>query len=161
MLVPQFTILYVANPTRSALFYRELFGRPPVEESPTFTMFVFESGARLALRSSATVEPAVTQTAGAMELAFALPDDAAVDRQSAEWQARGLTLIQAPTRMEFGYTCMALDPDGHRLRLYCPLHLSWGNRVQCFTWNVPPPPPEKQKAAHRERLFYIVLTASN
>lgn len=34
MLVPQFTILYVANPTRSALFYRELFGRPPVEEVP-------------------------------------------------------------------------------------------------------------------------------
>lgn len=122
MLVPQFTILYVANPTRSALFYRELFGRQPVEESPTFVMFVFvfESGARLALWSSATVEPAVTQTAGAMELAFALPDNAAVDRLSAEWLARGLTLIQAPTKMEFGYTCMALDPDGHRLRLYCP-----------------------------------------
>lgn len=100
MLIPQFTILYVANPAHSTLFYRELFGRPPVEESPTFAMFVFESGARLAL--------------------WSLPDDAAVDRQSAEWQARGLTLIQAPTRMEFGYTCMALDPDGHRLRLYCP-----------------------------------------
>ena len=39
---------------------------------------------------------------------------------SPEWLARGLTLIQAPTKMEFGYTCMALDPDGHRLRLYCP-----------------------------------------
>ncbi len=120
MLVPQFTILYVANPTRSALFYRELFGRQPVEESPTFAMFVFESGARLALWSSATVKPAVTQTAGAMELAFALPDDDAIDRLSAEWLARGLTQIQAPTKMEFGYTCMALDPDGHRLRLYCP-----------------------------------------
>lgn len=120
MLVPQFTILYVTNPTRSAIFYRELFGRQPVEESPTFAMFVFELGARLALWSSATVEPAVTQTAGAMELAFALPDDDAVDRLSVEWLARGLTLIQAPTKMEFGYTCMALDPDGHRLRLYCP-----------------------------------------
>nr|WP_279010560.1 VOC family protein [Aeromonas jandaei] len=118
MLVPQFTILYVANPTRSALFYRELFGRQPVEDSPTFAMFVFESGARLALWSSTTVEPAVTQAAGAMELAFALPDDDAVDRLSAEWLARGLPLIQAPTKMEFGYTCMALDPDGHRLRLY-------------------------------------------
>ena len=119
MLVPQFTILYVANPARSALFYRELFGRKPVEESPTFAMFVFESGTRLALWSSATVEPAVTQTAGAMELAFTLPDNAAVDRLSDEWLARGLTLIQVPTKMEFGYTCMALDPDGHRLRLYC------------------------------------------
>jgi len=87
LLVPQFTILYVANPARSALFYRELFGHPPVEESPTFAMFVFESGARLALWSSATVEPAVTQSAGAMELAFPLPDEASVDTGLAEWRA--------------------------------------------------------------------------
>lgn len=53
--VPPFTILYVSNPARSALFYRELFGRPPVEASATFAMFVFESGARLALWASATV----------------------------------------------------------------------------------------------------------
>ena len=119
MLVPQFTILYVANPTRSALFYRQLFGREPVEESPTFAMFVFESGARLALWSSTTVEPAVTQSAGAMELAFSLPDETSVDSGLSEWQARGLTIIQQPTRMEFGYTGMAVDPDGHRLRLYC------------------------------------------
>lgn len=120
MLVPQFTILYVANPARSARFYRELFGRSPVEESPTFAMFVFESGARLALWSSATVEPKVTQEAGAMELSFPLPDDASVDAEFAKWQARGLTITQSPIRLEFGYTGMALDPDGHRLRLYCP-----------------------------------------
>ena len=89
MLVPQFTILYVANPTHSALFYRELFGREPVEESPTFAMFVFESGARLALWSSTTVEPAVTQSAGAMELAFPQPDETSVDSGLAAWQARG------------------------------------------------------------------------
>ncbi|MBV7416365.1 VOC family protein [Aeromonas sp. sif2433] len=119
MLVPQFTILYVANPAHSALFYRELFDHPPVEESPTFAMFVFESGARLALWSSATVEPKVTQGAGAMELAFPLPDDASVDAVFAKWQSHGLTIAQPPTRMEFGYSCMALDPDGHRLRFYC------------------------------------------
>lgn len=117
--VPPFTILYVANPALSTLFYRELFGRPPVEESPTFAMFVFESGAKLALWSSATVAPAVTQSAGAMELAFPMPDEASVDAGLAEWQARGLTITQPPSRMEFGYTGMALDPDGHRLRLYC------------------------------------------
>ena len=94
MLIPQFTILYVANPTHSALFYRELFGREPVEESPTFAMFVFESGARLALWSSTTVEPAVTQSAGAKELAFSLPDETSVDYGLSEWQARGLTIIQ-------------------------------------------------------------------
>lgn len=120
MLAPQFSILYVTNPACSALFYRELFGRPSVEESPTFAMFVFESGARLALWDRNNVEPIVSQEAGAMELAFPLPDDASVDVGFAKWQASGLTIAQAPTRMEFGYTCMALDPDGHRLRLYCP-----------------------------------------
>lgn len=120
MLAPQFSILYVTNPARSALFYRELFSRPPVEESPTFAMFVFESGARLALWDRNNVEPVVSQEAGAMELAFSLPDDASVDVGFAKWQASGLTIAQAPTRMEFGYTCMALDPDCHRLRLYCP-----------------------------------------
>lgn len=115
LLVPPLTILYVANPARSARFYHELFGRPPVEESPTFAMFVFELGAKLALWSSATVEPAATQSGGAMELAFPLPDETSVDTGLAEWQAHGLTIIQKP----FGYTGMALDPDGHRLRLYC------------------------------------------
>ncbi len=126
-------------------------------------MFVFESGARLALWSSATVEPAVTQTAGAMELAFALPDDAAVDRQSAEWQARGLTLIQAPTRMEFGYTCMALDPDGHRLRLYPGPRTGLSRHHQdgamfhgtCHLLR------QKNKSRSQGAAFYIELTASN
>lgn len=117
--VPPFTILYVTDPASSVHFYRELFGRPPVEESPAFAMFVFESGAKLAIWSIATVEPAVTQSAGAMELAFPLPDEASVDTGLAKWQARGLTIVQQPTRMAFGYTAMALDPDGHRLRLYC------------------------------------------
>ncbi|MGL5812740.1 MAG: VOC family protein [Aeromonas sp.] len=120
MHIPQFSILYVTNPLRSALFYRELFDRPPVEECPSFAMFVFDSGAKFALWARDQVEPRVSQEAGAMELAFPLADDASVDASFAKWQADGLTIAQPPTRMEFGYTCVALDPDGHRLRLYCP-----------------------------------------
>lgn len=41
-----------------------------------------------------------------MELAFPLPDETSVDTGLAEWQAHGLTIIQQPTRMEFGYTGM-------------------------------------------------------
>ncbi|MEG0009746.1 MAG: VOC family protein [Aeromonas sp.] len=120
MHIPQFSILYVANPVRSALFYRELFQRAPVEECPSFAMFVFDSGARLALWARDQVESVVSQEAGAMELAFPLPDDASVDASFAKWQSDGLTIAQHPTRMVFGYTCVALDPDGHRLRFYSP-----------------------------------------
>ena len=33
MLIPQFTILYVANPAHSTLFYRELFGFKQIKDS--------------------------------------------------------------------------------------------------------------------------------
>ena len=31
-----------------------------------------------------------------------------------------LLASQPPVAMEFGQTFTALDPDGHRLRIYCP-----------------------------------------
>jgi hypothetical protein len=31
---------------------------------------------------------------------------------------RGLPIAQAPTAMDFGPTFVALDPDGHRLRVF-------------------------------------------
>lgn len=51
---------------------------------------------------------------------IALESDAALDAMHADWTAHGLTFAQAPVRKEFGYTFVALDPDGHRLRVYVP-----------------------------------------
>jgi hypothetical protein len=36
------------------------------------------------------------------------------------WAARGLSIIQSPVAMDFGYTFVALDPDAHRLRVFAP-----------------------------------------
>jgi len=36
------------------------------------------------------------------------------------WTKRGLAIAQEPTKMNFGFTFTALDPDGHRLRVYAP-----------------------------------------
>ena len=33
---------------------------------------------------------------------------------------RGVKIAQAPTRMDFGYTFLGLDPDGHRVRVFAP-----------------------------------------
>lgn len=35
---------------------------------------------------------------------------------------RGLSIAQAPVAMDFGMTFVALDPDGHRLRVFAPAH---------------------------------------
>jgi len=117
---PNFVLLYVDSPTASAAFYAGLLGKPPVEASPTFALFALASGVMLGLWSRHTVEPAATATGGGAELAFAVPGEAAVHNTHTEWSARGLPILQPPTAMDFGFTFVALDPDGHRLRVFAP-----------------------------------------
>ncbi|EQD43650.1 Glyoxalase/bleomycin resistance protein/dioxygenase [mine drainage metagenome] len=117
---PNFFILYVDSPTASAAFYAELLGHAPVQASPTFALFALHSGVMLGLWSKHAVEPAATVTGGGTELAFAVDSDATVTSMHAEWARRGLPILQAPVRMDFGYTFVASDPDGHRLRVFAP-----------------------------------------
>lgn len=117
MPLPSMLMLYVNDPTASAAFYAELLGAAPVEASPTFALFVLPRGLKLGLWSRHALQPEATPPGGS-ELALELSDEAAVEAQHAAWHAAGLRIAQAPTRMDFGYTCVALDPDGHRLRAY-------------------------------------------
>lgn len=116
---PNFHLLYVRSPEASAAFYARLLGRPPVESSPTFAMFALSSGAMLGLWAAHTVQPAATAPGGG-ELGFSVDGDAAVDDLHAQWRGLGLPIAQAPVRMDFGRTFVALDPDGHRLRVFAP-----------------------------------------
>jgi predicted enzyme related to lactoylglutathione lyase len=115
-----FVLFAVARPEASARFYERLLQRPPVEVSPTFAMFALGEGLMLGLWDREGMQPAVTVQPGASELAFVLADDKAVDALHARWAADGVTIAQAPTRMDFGYTCVGIDPDGHRLRAFAP-----------------------------------------
>jgi catechol 2,3-dioxygenase-like lactoylglutathione lyase family enzyme len=118
---PNFLLMYVTSPERSAAFYAGLLDRQPVEASPTFAMFALDSGVMLGLWAAHTVEPSASLAGGARgELAFAVADDAAVSAHYADWSARGIDIAQSPTRLDFGFTFVALDPDGHRLRVFAP-----------------------------------------
>ena len=117
---PNFIILYVDSTPASARFYADLLGKQPVEQSPTFAMFALGSGVMLGLWSRNTVEPASAAGASSGELAFAVADKAAVAATYADWGKRGLRVAQAPTDLDFGHTFVALDPDGHRLRVFAP-----------------------------------------
>jgi catechol 2,3-dioxygenase-like lactoylglutathione lyase family enzyme len=114
-----FVLLYVESPERSAAFYADLLGRPAIESSPTFAMFAMSSGVMLGLWARAGVQPAANAPGGG-EIAFAVDSDEAVDARFAEWRTRGLPIAQTPTPMDFGRTFVALDPDGHRLRVFAP-----------------------------------------
>jgi catechol 2,3-dioxygenase-like lactoylglutathione lyase family enzyme len=113
-----FINLYVADAQRSADFYANILGSKPVEASPGFSMFVLDNGLKLGLWKRETVEPAVDGAPGAGELCVAEDSDAQVDERFATWTGQGIVVAQKPTRMSFGYTFVALDPDGHRLRVY-------------------------------------------
>ena len=117
---PNMVILYVDDPTISATFYRDLFGQPPVEASPTFAMFALRSGFMLGLWARHTVEPAVRALGECGEVAFPVANADAMRATHADWSARGMPVIQAPIEMDFGHTFVALDPDGHRLRVFAP-----------------------------------------
>lgn len=113
-----YLLLYVDSPATSANFYSRLLDKPPVELQPTFALFILDSGLKLGLWSRHTVEPAAEAAGGGGELGFSVPDEQTVDTLYAAWNAQGLRIAQTPTALDFGYTFVALDPDGHRLRVF-------------------------------------------
>ncbi|MGL4858516.1 MAG: VOC family protein [Enterobacteriaceae bacterium] len=121
MAQPNCLILYVKDMQISTQFYRKLLQADPQESSPTFTSFVLQPGIQLGLWLQSTVEPTVTSQAGATELAFAVADKNSVDRLYQQWQALDLPFILRPDSTSCAhYACVALDPDGHRLRVIAP-----------------------------------------
>lgn len=115
-----FLLLHVEDHSASAALYKELLGIPIVEQKSDIAILPLRDGVMLGLWSKETVEPTSTGQAGASEVAFTVADATAVEATHADWKRRGLTIIQAPTRMSFGTTFVALDPDGHRLRVFAP-----------------------------------------
>lgn len=120
MPAPNLIILYVADVRAAATFWADLLGVAPVELSDGFAMLPFGNGSMLGLWRLAGVAPTATARGGGGEVCFTVAAPAAVDATHAEWSARGLPIAQVPTDMEFGRTFVALDPDDHRLRVYCP-----------------------------------------
>jgi predicted enzyme related to lactoylglutathione lyase len=112
-----FILLPVADPIASAAFYERLLGRPPVEAAPTFAMLKLREGVMLGLWQRDGVQPTPGAAPGGSEVAFIAEN---VDATHAAWLAKGTTILQVPTDMDFGRTFTAADPDGHRLRVFKP-----------------------------------------
>lgn len=118
-MTPDFMLLYVDDPAVSARFYGDLLGGPPLDASPDFVMFALGDGMRLGLWGKDTVAPAANRSGG-FEIGWPVETDEDVDRLARDWAANGVTILQHPETMGFGRTFTALDPDGHRLRVYKP-----------------------------------------
>ncbi|AKJ03412.1 glyoxalase/bleomycin resistance protein/dioxygenase superfamily protein [Archangium gephyra] len=110
-----YLLLAVRNPLASAELYSKLLGREPVEKSRTFVLYVLPTGLKIGLWLADEVAPA-PKPAGGIELSFSEESRDAVRATHAEWTRLGLKVVQEPTEMDFGFTFVAEDPDGHRLR---------------------------------------------
>ena len=115
-----FVLLYVRDPLASAKFYTELTGEPPLDAAPTFAMLKLNADVKLGLWLRGDVAPAATAEAGGSEIAFTVSHADEVRSTHQRWSALGLRIAQPPTEMDFGHTFVALDPDGHRLRVFAP-----------------------------------------
>ncbi|VXC07672.1 VOC family protein [Massilia sp. 9I] len=118
MLNPSYSLLYVAAPEASARLYAALLDAQPVEVSPTFALFALGGGRMLGLWSRDSAVPASDFHGSSSELGFRVESRAEVDALHARWRGQGVDILQAPARVDFGYTFTVADPDGHRLRVF-------------------------------------------
>jgi catechol-2,3-dioxygenase len=117
MLEPDVMVLYVNELAITSQFYQDLLGIKPIEASPTFHSFKLSNGMSLALKAKHSVVPPTEEKSGSGELAFTLDSNEEVEKLFAAWQAKEIRIIAPPTQLPFGYTFVALDPDGYRLRV--------------------------------------------
>ncbi|MGF6175996.1 VOC family protein [Ensifer sp. 4252] len=110
-------VLYVDDPLASVAFYRKLLDKEPLVSFPTFSSFELQDGFVLGLWAQSTVTPPPSKTGNRSELAFMVEDEEAVRAHYEKWKDAGLPIAQEWTKMDFGPTFVALDPDGHRLRV--------------------------------------------
>ena len=115
--VPNSIILYVSDVEVSTTFYREILGHGPIKTYPGFSVFKLSDEMTLGLQAADEIEPTAEPYVGGTELSLSNVERADVDRLHAQWKTLGIPMVLEPTVLEFGYTFVAADPDGHRLRV--------------------------------------------
>ena len=118
--LPHFVLLYVDEPQASAAFYARLLDRQPLDSSPNFVMFELAPDLRLGLWARRDVQPAPRGAFDTGELTMAVGSNEEVEALCADRKRKGATILQEPVTKDFGLTFLTADPDGHRLRVFCP-----------------------------------------
>ena len=113
-------LLYVSNPLNSLKFYETILGTKAIDQAPSFAMLPFNDATILGLWIENGVKPTASAKAGATELGFHVEDRAAVDSTFDRWKSEGVAMVLDPAKLDFGYTFVGVDPDGHRLRVFTP-----------------------------------------
>ncbi|UGA36968.1 hypothetical protein JOS77_22720 [Chromobacterium haemolyticum] len=113
---PNLQLIYVADILRSTALYRRLFAAEPVFVSPRYVAFDAGGEALFALWSGAGEPDA--DVPRFVETGIMLASGAEVDQLYQAWRDDpDLRIAQPPSTEVFGRTFVALDPDGHQIRV--------------------------------------------
>ncbi len=120
MLSPNLLLFYVKNPLESAVFYEKIFAQKPLASFPTYVAFSFPNGFTFSLWSLAAKDFVSDGTGHRAELAFMVSSEQEVRELRNAWEKIGVPIEQELREAVFGWTFVALDPDGHRIRVCIP-----------------------------------------
>lgn len=111
-------VLYVVNIETSQKFYSEIFECKGQVLSPTFVSFALDTDITVQLKQLDHVSPSADITGGGTELSLVAKSQEALHTLYNQWRAKGVQFLQTPTELVFGLTFVAIDPDGHRVRVF-------------------------------------------
>ncbi len=120
MLTPNLLLFYVKAPLESAVFYAKIFSINPVVAFPSYVAFSFENGLTFSLWSTQAQNFVSGGSGHRSELSFMVKDEQMVRELHQQWGEFGVVIEQDLHEAVFGLTFVALDPDGHRIRVCMP-----------------------------------------
>ncbi|HDS1818028.1 TPA: VOC family protein [Pseudomonas putida] len=117
---PNLFLLYVQDPQKSCVFYERLLGRKAQAAFPSYVSFLLDNGTALGLWSTGAKDYKSGGSGNRSEVAFLVKTETQVETLHQQWAAWGVYIEQPLHDAVFGLTFVALDPDGHRLRVCIP-----------------------------------------
>lgn len=116
---PDTILFYVDDIERSQAFYTPLIGAEPVHASSDFVLYAAKDAPKFALWRRGDANPAASVTGGGGEVNITAKSKQEVDDLYAQWSDDGAAFLHKPKDVpKVGYTFVAHDPDGHRIRVF-------------------------------------------
>lgn len=118
MLTIDSIVFYVENVQLSMAFYAEAFECEPKLLSPTFAVVEFAKNVKITLKQADALTPSSPIRGGGTELSIPATNSVELDNLFEKWKQQGVTFAQEREESVYGINFVALDLDGHRLRVF-------------------------------------------
>lgn len=118
MLAIDSIVLYVENIQLSMAFYEKVFECQPKLLSPTFAVVEFAENVQITLKQTDALTPSSLVRGGGTELSIPATSRVVLDNLFEQWKKLDVEFAQEREESVYGVNFVALDLDGHRLRVF-------------------------------------------